>query len=361
MRILFLLILTSVFVACNGTPEQHELPIETWTISIENSDNTIGDVCATQNGGCAVVRESDGQTTVLMFDASGDQIRQANLAKYTHEEGRSICETRAGNLLVTGRVGTDSTDTYVAFISANDDTIRETRYDLGDASEIGMGITEAPDGSVYVCGQFNHRFGLLKLNQNFEFEWISFAGDSLSSTALALTMLPDGNVAVAGRSNDYGQGCVAVFDFTGNLLRELLLDDVSLLAAIAVTTDYEIVAAGNHNRTALLITLDMNLNLVRVDSDTSQSTQYVTDMVLSKNDLPTMLRMRFIDDYYLNDTWLSQWSLSGEIVWTRAFASSSDDYAVSLAACTDGGYFVYGYSYPSLDLFLYKVNEYGNF
>ncbi len=352
MRIFYLLILTSVFVACNDAPEQHELPFPTWVITIDNFGSPYGDVCAMQNGGCAVVRESEGQTTVLMFDAYGDQLRQVNFEKYTSEGGSAICETHSGDLLVTGRMGSD---VFVAFIPSTNDTIRQLHYDLSGASEIGRAITEAPDGSVFVCGQFNHQFGLLKLNQDLEVEWIRFAGDSLNSEALAVAVLPDSNIAVAGESLDISY--IAVFDQSGILLREQFLEeDSSSIVDLAAPTNYRIFAAGTFNGIARTHILDINLNLLDVISTTSTDEYDVKAMVTGANGLPTMLCTEFHEDY--SRVMLGQGNLYGRLVWSQYYMLNGGN-AVSLATCPDGGYFLYGYNSPYLDLILIKVDENG--
>ncbi len=354
MRILFLLTLLLLFmVACNDTPEQHELPFPTWEITINNFGSPYGDICATQNGGCAVVRESEGQTTVLVFDAYGDQIRQVNLAKYTSEEGYAICETHSGDLLVTGRMGSD---TYVAFIPSTNDTILEMHYDLAGALEIGKAITEAADGSVYVCGLFNHQFGLLKLSQDLETEWTRFAGDTLNSDAQALTMLPDGNIAVVGRN--LSNGFIAIFDPAGNQLRAQSLDQVSMLVDIDVTTDYEIVVAGYDDDLAGVYTLDENFNPNIIGGLQSTNSVAINGMELGANGLPTLLCTVLSDNY--SYAWLSQWSMSGGMLWYRDYMTYNGN-AVALATGVDGGYFVYGFSSSGNHFYLYKVNEHGNY
>jgi len=353
MRIFYLLILTSVFVACNDTPEQHELPFPTWQITIDNFGSPYGDVCATRNGGCAVVRENDGQTTVLMFNAYGDQIRQVNFGKYTSEEGFAICETHSGDLLVTGEMGADI---YVAFIPSTNDTIHEMHYDFGDALEIGRAITEAADGSVYVCGLFNHQFGLLKLSHELEIEWTRFAGDTLNSDALALTMLPDGNIAAVGRN--LSSGFIAIFDPAGTQLRAQSLDQVNLLVDIDITSANEIVVAGYDDNLAGVYTLDESYQLNIIGGLQSNSGVDINGIEYGADGLPTLLCTVFSDNE--SYAWLSQWSLSGGMLWNRQFMYY-DGNAVALASSDDGGFFVYGFSTYGNNFQLYKVDEHGNY
>jgi|GEM_PF-980001 len=215
-----------------------------WTAVLGSDGNDAGNEIATAADGSVLatgpfagnaMRFPDGTTInktggaddvwLAKWDTNGNFLWGKTLAGTQHEEGRAISSDNAGNVLLAGEFDGNLTlnqtfatkggsDIYVAKYSPNGDLLwGKTFGSIGD--DAARGIDPAPDGGLYVSGEFSGTVAfdtfnltskgakdifLCKLNANGNVIWATSFGSPSTVSDIGCEIESDaaGNIYAAG-------------------------------------------------------------------------------------------------------------------------------------------------------------------
>lgn len=151
----------------------------------------------------------------------------------------SVIENKKGELIVIGTYNLSNNNRAIAVFRFNSEGELLTSYEYADEEKERTAYDIVENSEAYYLagncpkGNIDASFSLLKLNDNFELQWIKNYHDSdenqLSSEASTLAVDRDGNLIVAGRESWFDKkmpgGKIIKADTAGNLLWEKNLGD----------------------------------------------------------------------------------------------------------------------------------------
>ncbi|WP_165761316.1 BACON domain-containing protein [Niastella koreensis] len=313
-----------------------------WTRTMGNKteDDAAKAVIPTSDGGFIVGATSFGYQRpgrsdwwIIKMQSNGDTAwtRVVGTPDY-YEYLTSMVPASNGDFIVAGIKSTPVNNIQITKFDRNGNTIWDKYLDefIGGNTR-SMSVT--PDGSIYVSlGTSGGDYGIVKLNANGEKIWSKVLGSNKGDDPLSIQSTADGGCIVAGTSygsengdvtgknhSSYTDLWIVKLDANGNMSWNKLLggssnDFYSSNAGIALTPD------GGYVFAAIAGVQDG-------DVGTNQQN---------------------------GGTWLFKLNNSGQLLWSKAFASPNGNQANGLLMNSDGSFWVAGSvnstaTYPSDD------------
>ncbi len=192
----------------------------TWTRTYGGPGLDYGyGVCQTADGGYAFT----GYTTatgagyldlyLVRTDAAGAEIWSRSYGGMAADEGRAICETSDGHLLVTGctaSFGAGESDVYLLKVDATGDTLWSRTWG-GSETEWGAAICETSDSNYAICGTTGSTSGnrdvyAIKVQPDGTTLWAQHYGRMTAADSdwgTGLVPMDDGGLVLTGYGNNH--------------------------------------------------------------------------------------------------------------------------------------------------------------
>lgn len=248
------------------------------------------------------------------------------------DHGCSVIETADYGYLITGYTesfGNGGFDLYVIKTNSAGDTLWTKTYggtgnDYGRSGQIAPGTGYAVGGYTWSYGQGGSDFYLVRINQNGDTLWTRTYGGTGYDEAYSLAVTPDRGYILAGSTNSFGAGAFDVYvvkaDSLGRLKWARTYGGTENDEAYSVqpTQDGGYIVAGATRSFGLT---DGAVYLIKTDS-------------------------------------------IGDTLWTKTFASASDDRGYAVLPAADGSYVVTGSGYTvglAYDMLYLKTTSTGQY
>lgn len=352
---------------------------EVWTTTFDGDGHGYDwgqDVAVDGDGDIVVTavvetRAGDDDIWVAKLDPEGRPLWQRTIDVGSRDRGAGVAVDSAGNLLVTGEVGSGpgGLDLWLAKLDPDGDELwtRQRPGDVPLATERGSGVAVDAEGNVFVCGsvpdpdpdRFRADAFLAKYDPDGGELWAHtfHRWDGIGSDAAEAVVVDEaGDLFVAGSvetGSGFGDAWVAKVGGDGEELWQFVLDGGTGRAdyafGLALGAHQEVVAVGAvtaelHQHDAWMRTFvswgavgngQTFHDLVRAPDRASAVTIDANGDVLAAGATATGPVTKY-------DEWLTRLDGRGFPVWERQWDSGTlgDDEAAGIAAGADGSLFV---------------------
>lgn len=216
---------------------------------------------------------SDRDAWILKLDSEG--VIQWQKSFETDAYPQKVIETQDGSLMIAGYIGSVGAATgWVMKLDANGELLWQKGYGESYFLEF-HDIQEMANGDMLFVGR-TESFGagyldawVLKLNADGNIAWQKTFGGSSYDDAVAVELLSDGNLVVAGRTYSFGAGgadaWVLKLDPDGNILAQKTIgtaDKHEYVRDVTQMEDGSLVLAGYVGADAWVLKLDPDWNIV---------------------------------------------------------------------------------------------------
>lgn len=270
----------------------------------------------------------DADFYLVKTDADGVGIWAQIYGGSEHDYGHSVRQTTDGGYIMTGYTrsfGAGDYDIYLVKTNADGQPLWTSTYG-GSQRDYAKSVRQTIDGGYIIAG-YTECFGagdydiyLVKTNADGYALWTNTYGGSNYDNSQSVQQTTDGGYIVVGRTDSFGPG-----------------GDIYL-----VKTDVNGGAQWTHNYGG-------------ANNDYGRSVQQTNDggYIIASN-----TNSSGAGGY---DAYLVKTDADGDILWTRTYGGSGDDYGQSVKQTTDGGYIVAGYadSFAAGDHDVYMVRVAG--
>ncbi len=245
----------------------------------------------------------------------------------------SVIETEDNRFILAGATsssGTGGWDMWLLALNSDGDSLWSETFG-GENDEFAFEVVETPDGGLEIGG-WTESFGggesdvwLLKTDSQGDSLWSSFFGGSISDYCFSLLKTGDGNYLLGGATASFGSGGMDMFVVKTDQAGDSLW-----------TT-----AQGGEGSEFIYGTVEADDgSYISVGTTSSRGAQSV-------------------------DIWLVRIDADGDSAWSRTFGGSGEDCVYDVVMTDDGGFLLVGYSNsftPSgdTDVFILKTDQYGD-
>ncbi len=299
-----------------------------------------------------------GDAAAVLLDAQGNLLWARVWGTSDYEEIWGAAQLASGDFVLVGGLGIDEEDLIAAIVDASGNLKGSWVLD-GGSNENAWGVCSAPDGGFVVVGEtksfsqdpLHYDALIMKVGPDGQVQWAKVLGvDTTDDYFFDVIYTGDGYLAVGEIGINYGDGLLAKFDESGNLLWAKALGGSYYDAFYGVSE-----ASGGF---ALAGPSDSYGGfgsgwLVKVDG--AGSVQWAVSF--SDNQWLTFPKGRSLaysgGSYYvsarsgiqLGQVALLKFSEGGNLEWAKTFGNAADDWAGGLAPSPDGGVFATGESW----------------
>jgi uncharacterized repeat protein (TIGR02543 family) len=321
---------------------------------------------------------------LIKTDASGNTLWTKTFGgTFGDELASAVQQTTDGGYIVAGgySIRQGNRDAYLIKTDANGNTLwtktfGETNDDLANA------VRQTTDGGYIVAG-YTTSFGtiggdafLIKTDASGNTLWTKTFGGTNGDLAQAVQQTTDGGYIVAGFTKSFGAGNWDAYliktDASGNTLWTKTFGGTGDDQAYAVqqTTDGGYIVAGLTNYSdaisgdAFLIKTDANGNTLWTKTFGGTNHDYIYGVQQTTDGGYIVAGLTLSFGAGASDVYLIKTDANGNILWTKTFGGTNNDYAHAVQQTTDGGYIVAGitYSFGAIggDVYLIKTDASGN-
>ncbi len=298
----------------------------------------------------------------------------------------SVQQTNDGGYILIGGLADSITDTINVFLiktDVNGGLLWAKRYGGNNVKHgYGYSVKQTSDGGYIIVG-YTNSFGvgdndvyLIKINSTGGLLWSKTFGGTGDDRGYSVQQTSDGGFIIAGCTKSFGAGLYDVYliktNSSGTLMWSKTYGGVQNEYGYSVqqTTDGGYIIVGNTtsftagNRDVYLLKTDANGNLLwtksfgGTDDDYASLVQQTTD----GGYVFTGSTKSFGGGYY--DAYLIKTNSSGVLLWSKAYGGTGIDNGCSVQQTTDGGYVVAGFTHSfatsSEEFYLIKTDANGN-
>ncbi|MEO8149877.1 MAG: hypothetical protein ABI723_19715, partial [Bacteroidia bacterium] len=344
----------------------------------------------TMDGGYIIVGATigfgAGNTDVYLIktDSIGDTLWTKTFGKGLDDYGYSVQQTTDSGYIIAGFItssGVGSWDFYLIRTNANGDTLWTKTYG-GTGLDNVNSVKQTSDNGFIIAGTTTS-FGagssdiyLIKTNTNGDTLWTRTFGGSSWEEGRSVQQTADGGYIITGKTSSFGLGnddvCLIKTNATGDTLWTKTFGGAGYENALSVqqTADngYIVVGAtegfGAGNNDAYLIKTDSIGNLLwsktfgGTGNDYCTSVQQTTDGGYIIAGTTTSFGAGSYDIYLIKT------NTNGDTLWTKTFGGANDDFGQSVQQTVDGGYIIAGktmsFGAGFNDVYLIKTDANGN-
>lgn len=243
---------------------------------------------------------------------------------------------------------------FTFFISAfGQDTLWTRRLDTG-LEEIGIGVATSGEDIVVagIRGDTTNDWLIVKYDRNGDTLWTRTYDTGIYDYAIDAAFDPQGNIIVSGLS----------FTFRNHEFLELNEKKSQIKKLSHSFNPFNPIRHRRNEKDQLIYALTVKYNSLG-DTLWSRTQDMAFAYGAGTDDQGNVyVSGSFIDFVAGTDFWLAKYSPSGELVWTRTFDFTPEDYGYRLSVDRSNNIIMTGYSgeYPICDLMLLKFNSNGD-
>jgi len=249
-------------------------------------------------------------------------------------------------------------------------TIGGVRYDQGHD------VMVTPDGGYVVAG-FTHSIGaggndyyLLRIGAAGNLVWDKTYGGSKDEQAYAVAVTPDGGYAIVGFTNSFGAGIEDVYlvrtDANGDTVWTRTYGGTTGDAGydLIVLADTGFVIAGIKGADVYLIRTDARGDTAWTRTYGGTSNDFANRVVATADGGFVVAGATNSFGAGLSDVYLFKVDGSGNLVWTKTYGGTKNDWGAGVALTPDNGLVVTGYTesfgHGAFDCYLIKTDVNGD-
>ena len=326
-------------------------------------------------------------STLLFFSVtfSSAQITfQKTFAILGNDFGNSVQATSDGGYIIAGLAniyGNTEEDLFIIKTDMNGDTMW-TKHFIGANEDWGRSVQQSTDGGYIITGG-TYTFGagyrdvyLIKLDSNGNTMWINTFGGTGGDAGYSVHQTMDGGFIIVGNTDMLGAGNPDVYliktDINGNSVWTKTFGGTNTDAGNSVqqTMDSCYIITGT--------TLSFGaggIDVYLIKTDANGDLLWTKTFGGSGNDWGNSVHQTidggFIVTGWTNsfgsggyDIYLIKTNFDGDTLWTKALGGISEDKGYSIQQTSDGGYIIVGYTYSfgsgNADVYLVKTDVNGN-
>ena len=329
--------------------------------------------------------EGGSDIYLIKTTASGDSVWTKTYGGIDNEYGFCVQQTADGGYIVSGVTPSFADvagDFYLIKTNALGDTLWSRTYG-GSGLEWGLYVQQTFDGGYILTGQ-TPAFGagawdlyLIKTDTTGNISWTKTYGGSSSEFGYAVQQTADSGYIISGEMSSYGAGSGDVYliktDVSGNTIWTKTYGgtDEEIGLSVKQTTDGGYIVAGYTysfglgNKEAYLIKTNASGTLVWSKTYGGVEWDDCNAVVQSSDGgyalVGTSRSFSAGGDY---DMYLIKTDTLGNILWTKTYGGTDNEYGFSIANTFDGGYILSGsttsFSAGFDDVYLVKTDANGN-
>ena len=228
-------------------------------------DEYAGGIAGTDDGGVLVVGDSDSFSKrgykdifIVRLDKDGNKISEKIIGGEKNEIAKALTRTVDGNFMMVGsrEIGhTGNEDFFLLKLDQNGKKIWARSFGEEDFDRLN-GVAPTPDGGIIATGA-TRSFGseqtdlsVMYFNKNGKLIWHKIYGYKYYDDGNAVTVTPNGDFMIAGKTNSIGEGgydiYVIALDKKGSLIWSKLYggDRDDIAHGISRTSDGAIIIVG---------------------------------------------------------------------------------------------------------------------
>ena len=247
-------------------------------------------------------------------------------------------------------------------------------------SDVSRSVIQLPSGSIYTAGYSdttmigNIDFALSKCNNNGDFIFTKYFGDSLVNNCLGMSKTNSLHIIMCGEtytSISSFDGVVYKLDTLGNILWQLQIGESSKnesLKYIFETSDGNLLACGfitdsNFSNDFLLVKISSDGNLIwqKTFGDENNNTSNMCIELTNGNYAIVGDTQGHLFDY---DVMLVVTDNNGNQLWGNSYGNSLQNGSQGIFESSDGNLIIYGeteiFAASPFDFFIQKINLSGN-
>jgi len=249
----------------------------------------------------------------------------------------------------------------------------------GAGEEDSRSVTGTPDGFLFSAGITNSfgaggkDFLFLKLDPQGDTVWLQTYGGTGDDVAYSLATTADGGFVLAGHTSSFGSGIDCWLVRTGSSGDTLWTRTyggpyIDWCLSVAKTTDSGFILAGftDHIQTdALLIRTDPMGDTIWSKTFGGVEDDWISSVVQTPDG--GFAATGFTKSFSIDgseDLWLIRVDSAGDLVWSKTYGGSGNDWGRAITLTGDQGFIIAGgsssYSHGGDDLWLLKTNAGGD-
>ncbi len=301
------------------------------------------------------------------------------------QEGSSIAETSDGGFIITGQSNSPFYANGICLVktNGNGDTLWTKAIVQGTYQNYTYCIKQTLDGGYAItgatnCFNINHHpeMNLMKTDSLGNFEWEKTYEAPYKSWGNSLQQTIDGGYIITGQAN---------FDSINNNIFLVKTDAFGdtlwtrnfwgayyrYSSEVCQTSDHGYIVVGNNYNTSL----GNNSDLMLIKTDSTGNVLWSKTYGGTSFDAGTSIKLTMDGGYliagitgsfgvYGSDVLLMKTDMNGNVIFAKTYGTGSEDYALSVSITTDHGYFLCGYTCPTVaeiyDPYAIKTDSIGN-
>ena len=325
---------------------------------------------------------------LIKTDANGDSLWTRTYGTINMDQGYSVQNTYDGGYIVTGRLYSDVTGTYDAYLlktDENGDSIWAKTWG-GTNGDFGNYVQQTSDGRYIIIGS-TYSFGagecdlwLIKTGFFLDTLWTNTYGGTGTDQGYAVQQTSDSCYIIAGNSNSFGAGGRSAdssdvylihTDADGDTIWTNTYGgagDDQAMSVQEILGGYIITGFSNSfgfdDYDVYLINTDDNGDTIwtKTYGGTGEEKSYSVQQPAEGGYIICGFSSSFgpgDDDVYLIRT-----DINGDTLWTKTYGGTGEDRGYSVQETVDGGYIICGYTSlfgsTDYDVYLIKTDSSGN-
>ena len=296
------------------------------------------------------------------------------------DEGFCMKQTSDGGYIMSGATWINDNAWYdIALVKVDEEGNFQWTKTFGYGSgniEVGYGVVETESGGFMIVGGTdgiteNNEVLAICTDASGNELWSNHYGGNSEDYGHACDNTNDGGFIIAGATSSFGAGMDDAYliriDANGNEIWSAAYGTAQFDYASSViqTEDGGFVAAGSSNGDAFIFKTDGDGNELwtKIYGGTANDEIFSIKQTNDGGYIAAGKNMsEGAGDY---DIWLIKLDANGEMTWSQLYGGEKKDQGFSVSICTDGGYFIAGYTESfahaeeDSDTYLIKTNSSG--
>ena len=302
---------------------------------------------------------------LVKVDGEGRLMWEKSFGGPAIDRGRAIVETREHDLIVAGATeskGAGEFDVWVMKVDAEGDLLWE-RYFGGTATDWASGVVNTRDGGV-ALGAYTqdesggpYDFWVIKLDHEGELLWQRRYGGVATDWSHAIAETADNGLVVVGHTESKGAGGADFWVLKLNTDGEPLWDRTfggaksDYASAVTTTSDGDIVVAGMTQQAdgggfdIKVLKLTSAGELVWEQNFGGLKNDWVRSVIPTRDGSYALAGYTDSQGAGLNDVWLLKLSTDGQLMSERTYGYAGNEWARAVVELPDGGLALAGDTY----------------
>jgi len=321
---------------------------------------------------------------LIKTTANGDILWAKTFGGPSNDEGNSVQQTTDGGYIVAGTTrsfGAGNQDIYLIKTTANGDTLWSKTFG-GTNEDVGSSVQQTADGGFIIAG-YTRSFGagsedvyLIKTTANGDTLWTKTFGGTDTDWGYSVQQTADGGYIIAGETYSFGVGNSNVFliktTSNGFTLWTKTFGGTNYDCGYSVqqTADGGYIVAGMTwsfgvgSSDVYLIKTNANGDILWTKTYGGTSDEYCYSVQQTSNGGYIVAGMSSSFGAGNWDIYIIRSNVNGDTLWTKTYGGGAWDYSYSVEQTADGGYIIagdmLGSSAGSCNVYLIKTDSIGD-